>query len=212
MRRGHRGPRSEEGVAMLGILLTVIILGVMVVIMFNTLGGTPTGSGTTSTIPGSTATPGTTSTAPATPENGAQAAAVTACQANYQAIETALTDYRSLNGSSPAAGAMGNVNGEWRTLSAGLARNGDLLLIWNGAQLSVMFVRGAPSLVGRHQYSQDRLLRGVIFLTSTAARESVSNQSLTRSRQVEAVRNHHRARTVRDCRHSFAASSHRHRQ
>jgi hypothetical protein len=132
---------------MLGILLTVIILGVMVVIMFNTLGGTPTGSGTTSTIPGSTTTPGTTSTAPATPENGAQEAAVTACQANYQAIETALTDYRSLNGSAPAAGSA------WVTSTA---NGGPYLqawpetatyysITWNGTQLSVIPMRGAPS-------------------------------------------------------------------
>ena len=130
---------------MLGILLTVIVLGVMVVIMFNTLGGTPTG--TCTTVPGSTPTPGTTTTAPATPANGAQEAAVTACQANYQAIETALTEYRSLNGSSPASGAA------WVTATA---NGGPYLqawpesatyysIIWNGAQLSVIPVRGAPS-------------------------------------------------------------------
>jgi hypothetical protein len=130
---------------MLGILLTVIVLGVMVVIMFNTLGGTPTGTGTT--VPGSNATPGTTTTAPATPANGAQEAAVTACQANYQAIETALTEYRSLNGSSPGAGAA------WVTATA---NGGPYLqawpesatyysITWNGARLSVIPVRGAPS-------------------------------------------------------------------
>jgi hypothetical protein len=130
---------------MLGVLLTVIILGVMVVIMFNTLGGSPS-SGTT-TIPGSTATPGTTTTAPATPENGAQEAAVSACQANYQAIESALADYRSLNGSAPAAGT------GWATATA---NGGPYLQVWpesatyysiswNGAQLSVIPARGASS-------------------------------------------------------------------
>ena len=132
---------------MLGLLLTVIILGVMVVIMLKTLGGSPSATGATTTVPGSSATPGTTATAPVTPENGAQEAAVAACQANFLAIETALTDYRSLNGSSPAAGAA------WATATA----NGGpyfqawpesatyYSITWNGAQLSVIPVRGAPS-------------------------------------------------------------------
>jgi hypothetical protein len=126
---------------MLATLLTLIILGVMVVIMFNTLGGSPSGTGTGSTIPGVT------TTAPSTPESGAQEAAVAACQANYQAIETALADYRSLNGSLPGAGTT------WATSSA---NGGPYLQVWpesapyysiawNGAQLSVVPVRGATS-------------------------------------------------------------------
>jgi hypothetical protein len=132
---------------MLGLLLTVIILGVMVVIMLKTLGGSPSATGSTTTTPGATTIPGTTTTAPVTPEGGAQEAAVTACQANYQAIETALTDYRALNGSSPAAGAA------WATTTA---NGGPYLqawpesvtyysITWNGAQLSVVPVRGASS-------------------------------------------------------------------
>jgi len=125
---------------MLATLVTLIILGVMVVIMFNTLGGSPTGS--TTTIRGVTAT-----TAPATPASGAQEAAVSACQANYRAIETALADYRALNGSSPASGAA------WATATA---NGGPFLQVWpesalyysitwNGVQLSVIPVRGMPS-------------------------------------------------------------------
>jgi hypothetical protein len=142
-RRHIHGSRREEGVAMLGILLTVIVLAVMVVIMLNTLGGTPSTTGTTTTIPGVTAT-----TAPASPESGAQEAAVSACQANYVAIETAITDYRSLNGSSPAAGVA------WATSSA---NGGPYLqawpesaiyytITWNGTQLSVVPAKGGPSL------------------------------------------------------------------
>ncbi len=127
---------------MLATLVTLIVLAVMAVIMFNTLGGSPSGTGTGTTIPGATAT-----TAPATPENGAQEAAVSACQANYLAIETALTDYRSLNGSSPPAGAA------WATAAA---NGGPYLQVWpesapfysiawNGAQLSVIPVRGTSS-------------------------------------------------------------------
>ncbi|MGB8196521.1 MAG: hypothetical protein WCF25_05910 [Acidimicrobiales bacterium] len=132
----------EEGIAMIATLITVIILGVMVVVMFNFLSGSPTGTGTTTTMPGATTT-----TAPSTPEGAGQEAAVSACQANYQAIQSALTEYRSLNGSSPPAGTA------WATATT---RGGPYLqswpqstlyysISWNGATLSVVPVRGAPS-------------------------------------------------------------------
>ena len=67
-RRGH-GSGPEQGIALLATLVTLIILGVMVVIMFNTLGGSPSGTGTT--IPGETTLPGAaTTTVPATPTPG----------------------------------------------------------------------------------------------------------------------------------------------
>jgi hypothetical protein len=145
LRRRHRnvyGSCDERGVAMLGILLTVIILGVMVVIMLKTLGASPSSTSPTTTIAGVTPT-----TAPATPANGAQEAAVSACQANYQALATALADYESLNGSKPAAGEA------WATASA---NGGPFLqawpetatyyrITWNGTLFSVIPVRGAPS-------------------------------------------------------------------
>jgi hypothetical protein len=128
---------------MLATLVTLIILAVLVVIMFNSLGGSPSTTGTTTTIPGVTAT-----TAPATPESGAQEAAVSACEANFQAIESALADYRSLNGSSPAAGvawATAAVNGgpylqEWPESATYYS------ITWNGTQLSVVPKRGVTSL------------------------------------------------------------------
>jgi hypothetical protein len=132
--------RGEQGIAMLATLITVIILGVMVVIMLNTLGGSS--PGTSTTVPGATTT-----TAPATPANGAQEAAVSACQANYQAVETAISDFQSLNGALPAAGTA------WATATA---NGGPYLqswpeaapyysITWNGVQLSVNPVRGTPS-------------------------------------------------------------------
>ena len=141
-RRRVHGSCREQGSALLGMLLSVIVLGVMVVIMLNTLGGSPSGTGTGTTIPGATTT-----TEPATAESGAQEAAASACQANYLAIATALADYRSLNGSWPAAGAT------WATAAA---NGGPYLQVWperapyysitwNGAQLSVIPVRGASS-------------------------------------------------------------------
>lgn len=127
---------------MLGILLTVIILGVMVVIMLKTLGGSPSSTGSTTTIPGVTVT-----TAPTTPASAGQEAAVSACEANYQALETALADYESLNGSSPAAGeswATAAANGgpflqQWPETAAYYT------ITWNGTFFSVIPVRGAPS-------------------------------------------------------------------
>jgi hypothetical protein len=127
---------------MIATLLTLIILGVMAVIMLNTLGGSPAGTGTTTSTPGVTVT-----TAPTTPEGGADEAAVASCHANYLAIETALAEYRALNGASPSAGT------GWATASAS---GGPFLqawpetapyysITWNGAQLSVVPVRGAAS-------------------------------------------------------------------
>jgi Tfp pilus assembly protein PilX len=138
------GSRPEQGVAMIATLITLIVLAVMVVIMFNTLSGSPSSTGTTTTTPGETVTP---TTAPVTPASGAQEAAVSACEANFQAIQTALGDYRALNGSAPAAGTA------WATSSA---NGGPLLqswpesaayysITWNGEELSVIPVRGAPS-------------------------------------------------------------------
>ncbi len=127
---------------MIATLLTLIILGGMAVVMLNTLGGSPTGSGTTTTIRGVTPT-----TVPSTPESGAQEAAVSSCHANYLAIETALAEYRALNGSSPAAGTAwattasdgGPFLQTWPETSSGYS------ITWDGTQLSVIPVRGAPS-------------------------------------------------------------------
>jgi hypothetical protein len=141
-RAQRRGRGREQGVAMLGTLLTVIILGVLVTIVLNSQKSTPPSAGPTTTIPGTTTT-----TAPSTAASGAQLAAISACQANYSALETAIADYRSLNGSNPAAGAA------WATSSA---NGGPYLQVWpesapyyqitwNGVELSVVPVRGVPS-------------------------------------------------------------------
>lgn len=127
---------------MLGILLTVIILGVMVVIMLKTLGGSSPSAGPTTTIPGVTPT-----TAPATPANGAQEAAVSACEANFQALETALSDYNALNGSLPAAGdawATATTNGG-PYMQAWPETTTYYTITWNGTQLSVIPKIGAAS-------------------------------------------------------------------
>jgi hypothetical protein len=142
LRRSNHSSRDERGIAMLATLITLIILGVMVVVMFNTLSGSPSATGTSTTVPGATST-----TAPATPANGAQEAAVSACQANYQSLETALSDYQSLNGSLPAAGTAWStaaVNGG-PYLQAWPESAPYYSITWNGAQLSVNPLRGASS-------------------------------------------------------------------
>jgi hypothetical protein len=133
---------------MLATLITILILGVMTVIMFNALGGTPSATVTAPTTPGETTTPGSvTTTTPATPAGDAQKAAISACQLNYTAIETALSDYQALNGSLPAAGIA------WATATA---NGGPYMqfwpnsahyysITWSGAQLSVVPARGAAS-------------------------------------------------------------------
>ena len=140
-RRDHLS-RREEGVALLATLITVLILGVMAVIMFNALGGTPSSTVTGTTTPGEVTT-----TAPATPENGALEAASSACQLNYVAIETALGDYRTLNGSLPGAGdawATATANGG-PYMQAWPESGRYYTISWNGAQLTVTPARGASS-------------------------------------------------------------------
>ena len=127
---------------MIGTLITLIILGVMAVVMFNTLSGSPSSTTTTSSIPG-----GTTTTAPVSPESGAQEAAVSACQANFQAIETAIADYQSLNGSPPAAGtAWVNSSAHGGPyLQSWPATSRYYTLTWTGAQLDVTTPTGVAS-------------------------------------------------------------------
>jgi hypothetical protein len=139
--------RREHGVALLATLITVLILGVMTVIMFNALDGSPSDTVTATTTPGETTLPGATTSTPATPASDAQEAAVSACQLNYTAIETALGDYRTLNGSLPAAGtawATATTNGG-PYLQAWPESAHYYLITWNGAQLSVIPTRGASS-------------------------------------------------------------------
>ena len=127
--------------ALVGTLMVVIILGIMVsiAISINPQPSTPSVSNPLDF--------GTTTTVPKTIASGAQEAAVAACETNYLAISSAITYYRTANGSFPPAGHL------WATSSA---HGGPFIqswpaysqyynLIWNGATLSVVPYKGPAS-------------------------------------------------------------------
>jgi len=133
----------ERGSSLLGILSVVATLGILaVIVMTLSLGSSPSPVGTTT--PGSSPT---TTTGPQNIASEQRAAERAACQANFTVITTAISYYRSLNGSSPPAGTA------WATSkSAG----GPYLqtwpsgapaytLTWNGATLSVIPSKGSAS-------------------------------------------------------------------
>jgi len=138
--RTTSGDFTEEGVSMIATLIVVVILGVLVSIALSSGHGAPppasdSGSPTTTTT--------TTSNIGAV----ATEATVTACQANYATINTAVQDYRAVNGVAPPAGTA------WATSSA---MGGPLLqswptdakyysITWNGKVVSVVPVQGVAS-------------------------------------------------------------------
>jgi hypothetical protein len=133
--------KSEHGMALVGTLMVVIILGVMVSIAIS-INPQPS-----ATVNPNTPLLGTTTTLPKTIASGAQEAAVAACETNYLAILTAVDNYRAENGSAPPAGHL------WATSST---HGGPFIqswpaysqyynLIWNGDVLSVTPFRGAAS-------------------------------------------------------------------
>lgn len=142
-RRGWSDDR-ERGSSLLGILSVVATLGILATIVLTiNFGSSPSSVGTT--MPGSS--PTTTTTEPQNVASEQQIAERTACQSNFTVVTTAVSYYRSLNGSNPPAGTA------WATSkSAG----GPYLqtwpsgaptysLTWNGATLSVIPTKGSAS-------------------------------------------------------------------
>lgn len=142
----HRGwsDRPEGGSSLLGILSVVATLGILAVIVLTVnFGSTPSSVGTT--VPGSSRT--TTTTGPQDIASEQSVAERAACQSNFTAISTAITDYRTLNGSNPPAGTA------WATSTSG---GGPYIqtwpsgapaytLTWNGTTLSVVPKKGLAS-------------------------------------------------------------------
>ncbi len=135
----HR--RGEEGVALLGTLLVVVILGVIAVIVLNSGPKTPANTTGGSTVPGPT------TTAPHSVASGANVAVIAACRSDLQNLASARDDYQALNGSAPPAGTA------WATSSA---NGGPLIqswpndppyfsITWNGSVFSVVPRHGAAS-------------------------------------------------------------------
>jgi hypothetical protein len=136
-----RRPRVDNGYALIGMLIVVVILGVLAtIVLSSTLG---------STGPGSVAkiSPGPTTTTPPSIASGARQSAVSACEVDFQSVETALRTYRALNGVLAPPGSA------WATSSS---RGGPFMqawpsdapnfsLIWNGSTLSVVPTNGTAS-------------------------------------------------------------------
>jgi len=140
--RARRCADPEAGSALVATLSVVLTLGVLVTIVIAASpGSAPSparqsnhGQSTTTTVPRSIA-------------SGANQSAISACQADFQAIDTAIAGYGALNGSPPPAGtawASSSANGGpyfqlWPSSSKYFA------ITWNGTILSVVPVRGAAS-------------------------------------------------------------------
>lgn len=133
--------RGELGMALVGTLMVVIILGVMVSIALSINPQSPSNSNVNGSISG------TTITIPQSIGSGANEAAVSACEINFQAITTALNDYRAVNASMPPPGHL------WATSSA---KGGPFIqewppyslyynIVWNGVVLSVIPQQGTAS-------------------------------------------------------------------
>ncbi len=132
--RAARGRRSERGVGMISTLAVVVILGVIVTIVISN-GGTPSTPKTNL----SGAPSGTTTTGPSSIGSDAKAAAISSCLGNFAIVESAISDYQTLENSTPPAGTT------WATSSS----SGPILqswpsdppyyaLSWNGHELSVI--------------------------------------------------------------------------
>ena len=140
-----RRRNSERGVGMISTLAVVVILGVIVTIVIAN-GGTPSTPQTSLTGASGPGSGTTTTTGPSTIGNDAKAAALSSCLGNFLIVESAISDYQSLQGAAPPAGT------SWATS----ASSGPILeswpsdppyytLNWNGYVLSVIPEHGTAS-------------------------------------------------------------------
>ncbi|MGC2486818.1 MAG: hypothetical protein WA359_11315 [Acidimicrobiales bacterium] len=141
--RAARRRNCERGVGMISTLAVVVVLGVIVTIVISN--GTPSTPQTSLT---GTSQPGgsTTTTGAQTVGSDAKIAAIQSCLTNYAIIESAVSAYESLQGSTPPAGSA------WATSTS----SGPILqswpsdppyytLRWNGHVLSAIPEHGTAS-------------------------------------------------------------------
>jgi type II secretory pathway pseudopilin PulG len=125
---------------MIGILLVVVILGILATIVLAVQGSTsPKGTN-------GAASQGTTTTAPQSVGSAAQESAISACEADYQTVNSALQTYRTLKGTEPAAGSAWATAGAGGALLASWPTDPQYFTItWDGTQLSVIPAKGTAS-------------------------------------------------------------------
>ncbi len=140
-RRSATRRQSNDGVAMVATLMVVLILGVLGTIVLTThFGSTPTTTGPS--LP-----PAQTTTIPSSPGSAALTAAVSACEADFALVTSAIANYQALNGVDPPTG---------RAWATSTSRSGPFLqswpsdaqyfsLSWNGSSLSVVPIKGRAS-------------------------------------------------------------------
>ncbi len=148
-RTSERSPRvspepyaRERGSSLVAILSVVAILGILVALTLSLSLGTSTP--TTLEPVHSNAT---TTTAPKDVASGATEATLASCEANFTIVESAVENYRALNGSYPPAGtawATSDANGE-QLMQSWPSAPSSYRITWDGHELSVIPVRGAPA-------------------------------------------------------------------
>lgn len=131
---------TEQGMAMVSMLVVVVILGVMVTVV---LAGphSPAPAGTSAS-----ASP-TTTTTPQSIASIASQAQLSACQADFSLLEAAIDQYQALNGGFPGSGttwATSTANGG-PFLQSWPSGAPNFSLSWNGSQLIVVPRKGPAS-------------------------------------------------------------------
>lgn len=133
---------SEYGVAMIGMLIVIVILGVLAAIVLSQQSGpTPQDIGG-ATRPGTAAT-----TIPRSVASGARLSAIAACKDDFETVATALETYRTVNNVDPGAGTA------WATspalggpfLESWPSGAGHYSITWDGSMLSVVPANGVAS-------------------------------------------------------------------
>lgn len=130
----------ERGFTMVATLSVVVLLAVLVTITLSL----NLGSSSPPARPTTHTSSATTTTAPTSVASAAGEATSAACEANFAIVNSALQEYRSLNGSDPPAGTA------WATEGGALLESwpsdpSAYAITWNGRSLSVIPVRGAPA-------------------------------------------------------------------
>jgi type II secretory pathway pseudopilin PulG len=130
----------DQGFTMVATLSVVVLLAVLVTITLSL----SLGSSSPPARPTTHTSAATTTTAPTSAASGANEATTAACEANFAIVDSALQEYRSLNGGDPPAGTA------WATSGASLLETWpsdptSYAITWNGRELSVIPVRGTPA-------------------------------------------------------------------